>query len=243
MFEQTFVQTQAATRRPWTVAMSLSLQVAAVGVILLIPLLRPAVLRIPDAPKAPLISTWASLAPPPQRVAARTHAPVTPSAVRVPKIYYPTLQSPTPVARQIDVPAAETSAVWQSGPVGLPQTGLPTQISLPPTKPAAAPPPTPAKPTAPVRVSGGVESAKLLYSPHPAYPRLAVLARSEGTVRLEAIIATDGRIRNLRVLSGPTLLVDAALDAVRQWKYQPTLLNGAPVEVVTDIEVNFTLSR
>ncbi|HEY4089278.1 MAG TPA: energy transducer TonB, partial [Bryobacteraceae bacterium] len=108
-----------------------------------------------------------------------------------------------------------------------------------PVKPPAAP----VRPAGPVRIGGDVESAKLIYAPHPTYPQIAISTRSQGTVRIEAIIAADGKVRNLRVLSGPPLLVRAAMDAVQQWKYQPTLLNGTAVEVVTEIEVNFTLSH
>jgi len=77
----------------------------------------------------------------------------------------------------------------------------------------------------------------------PDYPPLARMARVQGTVRLEAVISTDGRIQNLRVLTGHPLLVNAALEAVARWRYQPTLLNGEPVEVVTEIDVNFTLAE
>jgi protein TonB len=68
------------------------------------------------------------------------------------------------------------------------------------------------------------------------------MARIQGTVRLEAIIGTDGTIQQLKVLSGHPLLVKAAVEAVSRWRYQPTLLNGEPVEVVTDVDVNFTLA-
>ncbi len=109
------------------------------------------------------------------------------------------------------------------------------------------PPPTPAqtKPKQParMRVGGQVEAAKLIYAPKPEYPPLARLARIQGTVRLEAVISTDGRIQNLQVLSGHPLLLKAALDAVAQWRYQPTLLNGDPVEVITDVDVTFTLGE
>lgn len=241
MFEQTFVQTQAATRRPWTVAMSLSLQFVVIGVILLIPLLHPAMMRIPPVPQAHSINTWANLAPRP--VPVTTSAPVlTPSTIRVPRIYSPVFHTATPVAPQIGVPVPETSAIWQNTPAFAPTMTLPAATSLP--MPAPVKPPTPAvRPAGPVRVGGDVESAKLIYAPHPAYPQIAISTRSQGTVRLEAIIAADGKIRNLRVLSGPPLLVRAAMDAVQQWKYQPTLLNGTAVEVVTEIEVNFTLSH
>jgi len=97
--------------------------------------------------------------------------------------------------------------------------------------------------TGPLKISSGIEGAKLVFGPHPVYPPLAKAARSQGIVRLEAIIAADGSIRNLRVVSGPPLLINAALDAVKQWRYQPTLLNGTPVEVITEIEVNFSLTN
>ena len=85
-----------------------------------------------------------------------------------------------------------------------------------------------------------VQSAKLVKQAKPLYPPLAKQARIQGKVMLNAVIGKDGAIQNLTVASGHPLLVQAALDAVRQWVYQPTLLNGEPVEVVTQIEVNFT---
>jgi periplasmic protein TonB len=109
---------------------------------------------------------------------------------------------------------------------------------------SAPPPPPPPKPKVVqrIRVGGQVELAKLIYKPEPEYPPLAKMARIQGTVRLEAIIAKDGTIQDLKVLSGHPLLVKAALDAVKRWRYQPTLLNGEPVEVVTEVDVNFTLT-
>jgi len=78
--------------------------------------------------------------------------------------------------------------------------------------------------------------------PKPQYPPLARQARIQGTVRFNAIIGKDGNIANLTLVSGHPLLVPAATAAVKQWVYKPTLLNGEPVEVVTVIDVNFTLS-
>jgi len=88
-----------------------------------------------------------------------------------------------------------------------------------------------------------VQQAKLIRQVKPVYPPLARQARIQGTVRLTAIIARDGTIQELQVVSGHPLLVPAALEAVKQWVYQPTLLNGEPVEVITQIDVNFTLSQ
>jgi len=110
---------------------------------------------------------------------------------------------------------------------------------------ASAPPPPPPKATTPkrIRVGGQVEQAKLIFNPKPEYPPLAKMARIQGTVRLEAIISKDGTIQDLKVVTGHPLLVKSALEAVQRWRYQPTLLNGEPVEVVTEIDVNFTLAE
>jgi protein TonB len=110
---------------------------------------------------------------------------------------------------------------------------------------APPPPPPPPKPATPksIRVGGNVQQANLIRQVRPQYPPLAKAARVQGTVKFEAVIAKDGSIQNLKVVSGPPLLVNAALEAVKQWQYKPTLLNGEPVEVITTIDVNFTLSQ
>ena len=94
-----------------------------------------------------------------------------------------------------------------------------------------------------IRVGGTVQATKIVSKVTPVYPGLAKASRIQGVVSLEAQIAKDGTVANLTVISGHPLLVPAALDAVRQWTYQPTLLNGEPVEVTTQIDVNFTLSQ
>ena len=104
----------------------------------------------------------------------------------------------------------------------------------------SAPPPPKEGPKR-IRVGGQVQSARVINQPRPNYPPLAKQARIQGVVRLQAVIAKDGTIQELQVLSGHPLLQMAALDAVRQWRYQPTLLNGEPVEVVTTIDVIFSL--
>jgi TonB family protein len=94
-----------------------------------------------------------------------------------------------------------------------------------------------------IRIGGPVEEKKLVYSPSPQYPPLAKMAGIEGTVKLDATIAEDGKVKDLRVISGHPLLVKAALDAVKNWRYRATLLNGDPVEVETTVTVNFTLAQ
>ena len=88
-----------------------------------------------------------------------------------------------------------------------------------------------------------MQQTKLISQPRPVYPLEAKQARIQGVVKLNATIAKDGTMQHLEVISGHPMLIPAALDAVRQWVYQPTLLNGQPVEVQTDIDVNFTLSQ
>lgn len=84
--------------------------------------------------------------------------------------------------------------------------------------------------------------ANLVHRVQPAYPPLARVARIQGAVVLQAIISKSGAIENLQVLNGHPMLVRSAMDAVRQWRYRPYLLNGEPVEVETQITVNFVLS-
>jgi len=124
-------------------------------------------------------------------------------------------------------------------------------IKVPVTHPApaatAAVPATTATPASQaggvrrIRVSSGVMQAKIINHVAPIYPREARTEHIQGTVKLRAIVSTEGAIQSLEVVSGPPELISAATDAVRQWTYQPTLLNGEPVEVETYIDVIFVL--
>ena len=91
------------------------------------------------------------------------------------------------------------------------------------------------------RVSGGVMEGMLVHRVLPVYPPMARATRTAGRVELQATISRTGTIENLHVASGPSLLLQAAIDAVRQWRYRPYLLNGEPVEVETTINVDFRL--
>ncbi|MGO9256806.1 MAG: TonB family protein [Bryobacteraceae bacterium] len=94
-----------------------------------------------------------------------------------------------------------------------------------------------------IKVGGNVQQHMLVSQPHPIYPAEAKAARIQGVVRLKALIGMDGTVKNLEVMEGDPTLAAAALTAVKQWVYKPTLLNGDPVEVQTVIDVNFTLSQ
>jgi len=116
--------------------------------------------------------------------------------------------------------------------------GVPTAAPPPPKKE----PPKVARPSI-IPVGGRVQNALLIRNPQPIYPQIAKSARISGTVELSAIIGEDGHIQELKVVSGHPLLRQAALDAVKQWVYKPTLLNEQPVKVSTTIDVIFTLSQ
>ncbi len=243
MFEQTFVNARAQTRRPWTLAVSVVLQTALVATMLIMPLLRVAKLDLPMKIHFTLPVEIVDLRTKPQPVqqtaAAQTHSVITPRIFREPVITVPS-HVPARIDLSPDAPVFATN-----GPVAL-STGPWLLAGLGPL--ATAPPPqvaAPAKPETPttqIHVGGAVQEGKLIFGPRPAYPRIAVAARMQGTVHIQAIIERDGSIGHLKVLSGSPLLQNAALDAVKQWRYKPTLLNGEPVEVVTEIDVNFTLN-
>lgn len=114
--------------------------------------------------------------------------------------------------------------------------GTVVQIAAPEAQPTSLPPER-------LRVGGSVQQTKLIRQPRPVYPLEAKEARIQGVVKLSAVIGKDGSIQTLEVLSGHPLLVPSAVESVKQWVYQPTLLNGNPVEVVTQIDVNYTLAQ
>ena len=103
--------------------------------------------------------------------------------------------------------------------------------------------PDPAPGVKRITVGGMVQQAKMVRMVNPVYPQEAKAARIQGTVRYNVILATDGTIRHMTLIDGHPVLVSAATEAVKQWVYNPTLLNGEPVEVVTQIDVNFTLDE
>ncbi len=116
--------------------------------------------------------------------------------------------------------------------------GFPLDLPVPAQASTSLPePPAPRR----LRVDKNVEMAKIVFEPLPHYPPLALEARIEGTVQLQVLIGSDGRVRNIQVITGNPLLVRSAVEAVSRWRYLPTYLDGQPVEVVTQVDVDFTL--
>ena len=132
---------------------------------------------------------------------------------------------------QPEVPWRETD-VPPNVVIGLVDT--PDSIMAPPPKPVDR---------APVRVGGTIRQPQRVRDVQPAYPAIAQAARVQGIVIIEATIGVDGQVTNARILRSVPLLDEAALEAVRQWQYTPTLLNGVPVPVIMTVTVQFTLSK
>ena len=245
MFDQTFINAQAQTRRPWTVLASLTLQTMLVAFALLLPLLHVPKLEVPTrlSIQTPLRKIDITVKPD-VRVTSRSIAPARNVFVE-PVLHIPTTVPThivtTPDPPSLLSPAEATPGASVNALAGL-VTDIPAQSVREPVKPPSTPV-TPARAAAQVHVGGDVQAAKLIFSPRPAYPPIAKATRTQGSVVIRAVISRDGNIGQLQLLSGPPLLVQAAMDAVRQWRYRPTSLNGEPVEVLTEITVNFTLSQ
>ena len=239
MFEQTFVTRQHPAAKTYSVFLSLLIQCSAIGLISLLPLIYTQVL-----PSSQL--TRELLPSPRTQLHENNTPPKHASAVRSPMLHTRLLLAPVVIPRRINqvndiAPplsvGAATAAYGQNN-------ALPGLLSG--NMPAAAPQFTPAekvqKPKGPVRI-GTILESNLIYKVMPVYPPAAKAARVQGAVEFTAIISKTGTIENLRLVRGHPLLVNAAKAAVLQWKYRPTLLNGEPVEVITDITVNFVLSQ
>jgi protein TonB len=223
-----------SAHRGWTTLASFTMQALGLSLLLLIPFIAiqgPPALRWLDA---------SVLAPPPAPASGPTEPRVIPST----NIHEGVLQQPSsipPTIANLNEPwvrsAPDLDELGVSGGTGASRRGV--QGSLGPPV-AVAPPPPPAL-THPLKVSHWAEG-NLIYRVQPNYPPIARQARVQGTVELQAIIGKGGRIENLVVVRGHPMLSAAAIDAVKQWRYRPYLLNNEPVEVETEITVNFVLS-
>jgi periplasmic protein TonB len=244
MFEDSLIESggKLKTKRGWTSIISFGLQVMIVGVMILIPLIFTEAL-----PKGTTMFMLVAPPPPPP--------PPPPAAapVKVVKqiqtdIVNGELRTPTKIPNKVKIikedeappPAMASAGVMGGVPGGVPggsMGGVMGSIlnSTPTVAPKIA---TPQR----VRVSSGVSTGMLVRKVPPSYPPLARQARIQGTVILQATISKEGSIENLQLISGHPMLAPAAIEAVKQWKYKPYLLNGEPVEVETQVQVNFTLA-
>jgi periplasmic protein TonB len=235
MFEDSLVESagRVRTRSHRYVAGSFALEAALLACLVVFPYI------CPDA--LPRNFRAVPLMTPPHAAPQMTQERSASSPIQHPEMLTDTLTAPpripTGIRRSIDaappelVVGGDLAASAGSGPPGVPFGGSPTprpRVEL-------------AKPTGPIRVSAGVATGQLVVPIRPVYPPIALASRTQGTVLVEAVISKEGTVENLRVVSGPPLLVNAATAAIRQARYRPWMLNGSPVEVETTISVVFRL--
>jgi len=243
MFEDSLLESggRLKTKRGRTTTFAIILEIALIGVMVLMPLIFTEAL-----PKQQLM-TFLVAPPPPPPPPPPAAAPVHVVHQVQTDIVNGALRTPTKIPQKVQM-IKEDEAPPQmaaAGVVGGVAGGIPGGAmngviggiisSTPVAVPKVA---TPQR----VRVSAGVTSGLLVRKVNPVYPPLARQARISGTVVLRAVISKDGSIENLSLVSGHPMLAPAAIDAVKQWKYKPYLLNGEPVEVDTEVQVNFTLA-
>lgn len=233
------------------------------GLLIIIVIIVPMVIRETISEEQLLITLVSPLPPPPgppvalpapQAVAAAPQPkPVKPEAeTSTPVLITPT-EVPKDIARIVDEPMVPSTAVVGGVPGGLPggavggvlggmlssRADLPVAPSPPPAPPST-PPSVAAAPAVPVRIGGSFKEPRLLKAVPPVYPMLAAKARVTGRVVLEATLTAEGTVEEIHVISGHLLLIQPAIDAVKQWQYEPTTLNGVPIPVILTVKVNFT---
>ncbi|HEX9110724.1 MAG TPA: energy transducer TonB [Terriglobales bacterium] len=224
-----------SVRRGWTTLASFGFQAMALSLLLLLPLI-----WIQGPPKLQWFTSLPVPAPPlAPAPPASGQRPTHGSNVSGTHVMQPPAIPPT-IAILNEQSVASAPNIDEGGvPGGTGKSRRGVFNSIGPTV-EVAPPPPPPPPTHPLRVSHWSEG-NLIYRVQPIYPPLARQARIQGPVELRAIISRAGTIENLVVLRGHPMLVPAAIDAVRQWRYRPYLLNGEPIEVEFEITVNFIL--
>ena len=233
-------------RRTWATISSFILQCLLIGVLISVPL------WFTDSLPTQQLVTFLEAPPPPPPPPPAAAASAVVKAVKVAsEMVNGQLRTPSRIPVRVEMikedeaPPAITGGIPGGVPGGIPGGqlgGVIGGILRSSSTPAAVPKLVTPTPTVQrVRVSQGVTQGMLIYRPEPPYPRLAQQARVQGVVVLRAIIAKDGTIQNLQFVSGHPLLSLAAINAVKQWRYKPYLLNGQPVEVETTVTVNFAL--
>jgi len=250
VFQESLVGSGAAARKTWSFAVSFLAQTMAICLTLL------ATMAYTPLLPAAGFAVWLEAPPPPP--GAPPPPPEQVVVVRQPDRYEDRFvqprEIPAEIAMIVDVEEApprvdqahEIGVIGSGGPsipddvISSIATSVLKPVERPKPQPKAEEPPT--APAGPIRVSSTIQAARMIRRVQPDYPVIAKQAGISGKVRLKAIISTDGSVEQLSVLGGHPFLIPAAVAAVKQWRYRPTLLNGKAVQVATDIEVNFILN-
>ena len=219
-----------STDRSYTLVFSVIAHIAVVAAVYIAPAFATDELPEPPRTTSFIIVKPVMPDPPPLRGKREVPAPSRDAAPLEP----PDGVRPEPTVEPADpTPAGDPGAIVTGVPFGeIASTGT-----------LSGPEPPPQRPKEPVRVGSVIQPPKKVVHVAPVYPALALAARKEGVVILEAVLDEAGGVRDVRVLRSETLLDQAAIDAVRQWRFTPTLLNGQPVPVVMTVTVAFNLQR
>jgi protein TonB len=241
MFADSLLESNWANRshRGWTTLASFAMQALAVGILLMLPLIFSEGL-----PKLRLTTIGTPIGAPPGRQPRGPRHPSGPARpIPHPFQIVALVQVPSTIARGGDEapdPGPDVCTGCVPGGTGIPESHSPVLESIGGS--ALVPPPPPPAPTVKTPPISRMMEGNLIYKPQPVYPPMARAARIQGAVLLRAIISKRGTIENLEAMSGHPLLIPAAINAVKQWRYRPYVLNGEPVEVETRVTVNFILS-
>jgi protein TonB len=236
MFEDSLVESrdfEVSSSKRWTALASIGLQVAVAGLVIAVPLFHPEALPfrldaprvlVPLLPKPPVVV---------ERVSSASSS--SPTSAAVPSVTRPLIFSQSSGGAPVNESPQFASFGGGMGttdglPIGIGVSGGPS-VSVVSAK----------APAAPLRVSKGVLQGMLIAPIRPVYPAIAKAAGVQGAVVVEAVISRTGAIESLHVVSGPLMLQGAAMDAIREARYQPYRLNGEPTEVQTVITVNFRM--
>lgn len=248
MFEDSLIEskrTLKTSRRGVSTLLSFALQIGLIGLLVLIPLLVTQAIPTPQlmtqlaAPPPP--------PPPPPPPSGASKAAAVHHEAHVEELKPDQIRVPTRIPEKIEMAKAEAPAAPTVGgvPGGVAGGVAGGQLggvvggvlnAAPSAAPALSAPSR-------VKVSQGVAQGLLVHKVVPQYPPMARQMHIAGAVVLQAVIAKNGSIENVQVVSGPTQLASAAVQAVKQWRYKPYYLNGQPVEVQTTINVNFNLGE
>jgi len=235
MFEDSLMESggRIQTNQKWTGLVSTLVQLLLVGFLVLLPLIFTEAL-----PKG--MMTTFLVAPPPPPPPPPPAAPQIQHVQKVSEIVDGALRTPSKIPKKVQM-IKEEEVQPNTGVTGGVVGGVPGGSAggvIGGIIGSAAPPPKVATPQK-LRVSSGVADGLKIHDVQPAYPQMARIAHIQGDVTLQAVISKSGVIENLHALNGHPILIQAAMDAVRQWKYKPYILNGEPVEVETTVVVKF----
>ena len=220
-------------RRWYTVPLSIVFHTALVGAVVIVPLLASEVLpALPGTTMFVMTAAPPPPPPPPQVLPAATVRQQSPQNAAP-------VEAPRAIAPEAPVDPRALAAPVETAPTGLLSGAGVGLVELAPAAPPVQTPPP--APTVPVRVGSGVKPPTKIKNVDPVYPAIAQTARVQGTVIIEATIGADGRVADARILRSVPLLDQAALDAVKQWQYTPTLLDGQPTAVIMTVTVTFAL--